>query len=1144
MVGTPTSPPDGRTAIRGEMAARFAHFDWSSTSIGPPARWPQSWRHAIRILLDSSFPACVGLGPQLCFFYNDAYIPIGGPARHPSSIGQPVQQVWKEIWDDVIVPRFRHTLGTGEPTGGEDFMFLLERSGYLEETYISFSYAALRDDEGRPNGIFCTSYETTARVVAERHIECLRALAARSSVAETPEAACHLAAEILAKSPRDLPFALLYLLNANGSESRLASTTGLGSNPRLVPQSIDLRAEGAAPFLKLARVVRLREPAIIEDLGALHDAVSGSGRLAPTCAIATPIRGGEQVAGILVAGVNPLRPLSESLAFHGLVANHLETAIANARAKQLTRERAEALAEIDRAKTTFFSNVSHEFRTPLTLLLAPLHDVLSRGALAPAERSALEMARRAADRLLKLVNSLLEFSRIEAGRVQAVYQPTDLAALTRSLASVFRSAFERAGVKLTVDCVPLPAPVYVDNDMWEKIVLNLISNAFKFTLEGEVWVRQKLMGDHVQLEIADTGCGIDAQDLPHLFERFHRGRAGHARTHEGSGIGLSLVHELVKLHGGSVEVMSEVSRGTTLIVRIPCGNAHLPADRLGGPPTLARTEIGALPFVEEARGWLPDALAPPDETPRGMLDRDVPRRAEDAQESSAYILVADDNADMRDYLQQLLGSRWEIAAAPDGAAALERLRQRLPDLLIADVMMPRLDGFGLLRAMRADARTATVPVMLLSARAGEEAMEGLSAGAEDYLIKPFAARELIARVESRLAQVRLRVAERLARESAEEANRAKDEFLATLSHELRQPLMAIQGWMDVLRHGLAGREALHALDIIEHNTLAQRRLIDDLLDTARIVTGRFSVELEHIGTLEPLIAPIVESFRPAALHKGIQLDFTSHANGGGLRGDPQRLRQVISNLLSNAITLTPAGGRVAVRCGCTPQRFELTVSDSGPGIGPEEIPHVFERFWRASATASTRPGLGLGLAIAHQIVSLHGGQITIASDGAGRGASFTVSLPMEASHARATSASPSSPAPITTHAKHILLVDDDEDIGKAYARLLASRGYRVTRAAGIAAALAAVNELNPNILICDLTLEDGTGFDLLERMRPRLESRGAPGTLTAIAIGGSGASDRDACLAAGFATYLPKPFDISTLLETLQQIGTPDRVEP
>jgi signal transduction histidine kinase len=311
------------------------------------------------------------------------------------------------------------------------------------------------------------------------------------------------------------------------------------------------------------------------------------------------------LAGVLVVGLNPLRQYEGTYQrFLELVAGEISAAIANGQAYEAERRRAEELAELDRAKTAFFSNVSHEFRTPLTLLLGPLEDELREN---PRASERLEVAHRNSLRLLKLVNTLLDFSRIEAGRIDAAYEPTELGAFTAELASVFRSAIERAGLRLTVECLPLPEPVYVDREMWEKIVLNLLSNAFKFTFEGEITVALRWRGQHVELSVGDTGVGIPESELPRIFERFHRVRGTRSRTYEGTGIGLALVQELVKLHGGEIRVQSAEGRGTTFTVAIPGGATHLPKERIGAARTLASTASGPMAFVEEALRWLPES---------------------------------------------------------------------------------------------------------------------------------------------------------------------------------------------------------------------------------------------------------------------------------------------------------------------------------------------------------------------------------------------------------------------------------------------------------------------------------------------------------------------------------------------------------
>ena len=1172
--------PVAAAPARGEMARRFREFDWSATPLGPVEFWPESWRNAVQIILDSSFPTALAIGKDaLIYFYNDAFIPLAGPSRHPSALGMPVPVAWKEIWGQILQPRFTHTLSTGEPTGEADLMLPLERTGYLEETYITFSFAALRDDQNQPNGIFCTAIENTGRVIAERQMNCLRALAARSSFAETPEAACQSAVATLEGNPRDLPFVLLYLLDNTGKRASLAGTTGLISLPADVPTSVDLAADESC---SIVRVATTRSVQLIENVQSMFQNLMRTPEVTPSQALALPVLnpGSEHLAAVLVAGVNPMRPLEESRAFLELVANHLETAISSARAKQHVRERAQALAELDRAKTVFFSNVSHELRTPLTLLLAPLDDVLARTSLEGADRQLLEIARRGGGRLLKLVNSLLEFSRIEAGRIEASYEGTDLASLTADLASVFRSAFERGGVVLTLDCPKLAEDIFVDRDMWEKIVLNLMSNAFKFTIKGEVRVTQHAVGDWIQLQVSDTGCGVAAEDLPHLFERFFRGRAPQARTHEGTGIGLSLVQELVKLHGGSIEASSEIGVGTTITLRIPRGCAHLPADRIGVSRTLQRARIGALPFVEEALGWLPDGAR--GKPTASDISSAVPAETPPSDSSKARVLVVDDNADMRSYLSRLLGERWQVETAPEGVSALQRIQENAPDLVIADVMMPGMDGFELLHLIRTREAIAKVPVMLLSARAGEEASaEGLRAGADDYVIKPFSARELVARVESRLTQARLNAAERSARQAAEQANRARDVFFTMLSHELRTPLMAVLAWTSLLKgNKLEQEEAVHALDLIERNARVQRRLVDDLLDISRIVTGRLRIDPRPVGTLAQMISTVVDSFRPAALAKHLTVETALEPNAGTVNGDSERLQQVVWNLLSNAIRFTPTGGRIQIRYARQGGHAELMVRDSGQGLAADALPHLFERYWQGANTQrrSHGQGLGLGLAIVHRIVELHGGHIAAASEGAGHGSTFTVRLPLLSSEeerrlldsADSNTFDPEAPALSNArmldaatseleaasstahlhdlhmksdtwsvpHALRILIVEDHEGVAKACRRLLTTHGHFVVCVPGVNAASQITERATFDVVICDLSLPDGDGIELLSRLRTRFNRLGPEGRLPAIAISGSVYEEDIArSLAGGFATHLAKPFDEDSLVGAVKKVA-------
>jgi DNA-binding NtrC family response regulator/anti-sigma regulatory factor (Ser/Thr protein kinase) len=429
--------------------------------------------------------------------------------------------------------------------------------------------------------------------------------------------------------------------------------------------------------------------------------------------------------------------------------------------------------------------------------------------------------------LLKLVNTLLDFSRIEAGRVQAVFEPTDLAGVTSDIASVFRSAMENGGLRFSVECEPIDEPVYVDHDMWEKVVSNLLSNAFKFTFEGAVTVTLRRADNTVELQVRDTGAGIPEDQRTRVFERFHRIEGTQARTYEGTGIGLALVQELIKLHGGYVRVESTVGEGSTFIVTVPLGTAHLPAERIHAAPSLASTGIGAEAYAEEARRWLPDDWHTADASVLPALGSRAPSSTLEVAATRDVIVVADDNADMRQYLRHLLSGRYEVHAASDGAQALEAARRVRPSLLLADVMMPQLDGFGLLRAVREDAAIASMPIILLSARAGEESrVEGLQAGADDYLVKPFTARELLARVEAhlKLANFRRDTAEReerLRMEAELERQRlhASQELLAETSRlygELQQREAEIRTLKDQLqRENLALRDEVDRTSMFE-----------------------------------------------------------------------------------------------------------------------------------------------------------------------------------------------------------------------------------------------------------------------------------------------------------------------------------------
>ncbi|GIJ77065.1 GAF domain-containing protein [Micromonospora phaseoli] len=725
----------------GEMGTLLREHDWSDSPLGTPDRWPATLGNVISTMLASKAQIAMFWGEDLRAFYNDAYRPTIGD-KHPAVLGQPAREHWAETWD-VLGPLLTDVMRHGEAYQAQDRHFLIERHGFVEDVYFDVSYDPIRDTDGSINGVLCICSETTGRVLGERRLRTLAELGSELADLGSSAELGRVAAGVLDRHREDVPFALLYLRDGDG-QLRLTGSSGVDDAPVDAPARLgEVAMTGAG------------------DLVATVDLLAEVPADTAKDAVVLPISATNDSAGVLVLGVaRRLSFTDEYRTFLELVAAQISRAVGKQRAYEQERARAAELAALNLAKTNFFANVSHEFRTPLTLVLGPLEDLLADPALPEDYTSRLTMMHRNAVRLLKLVNTVLDFSRLESGRLAAHYESTDLAGYTSRLVSTFRSAAERAGLRLTVDCPPLPEPVYVDQDMWEKIVLNLVSNALKFTFDGEISIRVREVDGVARLEVTDTGVGIVPEELPHIFERFHRVPGVRSRSHEGTGIGLALVRELVEMHGGRVDATSQVDVGSTFTVTMPFGSGHLPGDRIADTDGTGREPRQAGLFVAETAQWIADPApaspGPGDPAPASPGPGD--------RAPSGRILVVDDNPDLREHVARLLAPRWEVHTATDGVDALRLATDTAFDLVLTDVMMPRLDGFGLVAALRADPRTRYVPIVLLSARAGPaEEVAGLSVGADDYLTKPFSGQELIARVRANmeLGQLRNQIIRRL-----------------------------------------------------------------------------------------------------------------------------------------------------------------------------------------------------------------------------------------------------------------------------------------------------------------------------------------------------------------------------------------------
>ena len=682
------------------------------------------------------------------------------------------------------------------------------------------------------------------------------------------------------------------------------------------------------------------------------------------------------------------------------------------RNKKELEENHRKLKELDELKSRFFANISHELRTPLTLLLSPLESMLIHGrkSLPPETIELLGTMQANGMRLLKLINDLLDLVRLESGRMDVKQEPLNIEAFARGLFLSIKKVAQDKRIDIKLDVQKEIGWVLTDRDKLEKIILNLIFNAVKFTPAGGiVELNAELRGDKVALIVQDTGMGISKENLQNVFSRFWQADTSSQRKHQGAGIGLALVKELVEVQGGSVRVESELNKGTTFTILLP----YLPTTEVSHPeprPAVVANGLAESPGEEwlttlYRRAELFPSMSPVQESvrPMEMMNRN----------GTPSVLVADDEPDMLRFLKLQLSSRFQVVEAVDGRQAFDKASQFLPDIILLDMMMPEKDGLQVCRELRNQTSTSRIPVVLLTARADEETkLQALAAGASDFLAKPFSTTELHVRIKNlvdshefqrKLAKQNQVLEATLQQLKDTETQLVQTEKLASLGrmsagiiHEINNPL----NFAKTATHMLKRQSVQLPADEQEEFTDTLKDL-EEGIDRVRTI----------VSDLRTFSHPNAEGFEEVSLPGAVSstLRFLSHEWKERVEivqnfdeeetlvwANRHQIIQLLLNLLQNALDalkekefLTDKP-RIEITGSLKQDKYVLIVRDNGPGIAPENIGRVFDPFF---TTKDVGAGMGLGLSISYKIMEAHRGRVIVNSE-PGRFCEFTLEFPL------------------------------------------------------------------------------------------------------------------------------------------------------
>jgi signal transduction histidine kinase len=1103
-------------AQSGEMGKLILSVDWSKTDVGSMENWPQSLVSSISICLKNSFPMSIWWGPKFTFFYNDSYRPFLG-AKHPVMGKKAIEEVWSEL-EVSIGDSLRGALNGETSSFYEDALLVMERKGFPEECYFIYTLCPIYEENMKVGGVFNTGVETTRNVLQSRRLSVVRELSNINKTSSTTEYIQSLQ-KTLANYPHDLPFLLMYLYNEKENKLKLHVITGVERGKQYSAEEV-LDNDETAQIWSLWSVMNTKTTVVVSDLIARVGEIYGKIWPEPCRnAIVTPIISTINSApvGVFIAGLSPRLECDQDYqTFVYLVVSNIGQSFDSVWAYESQQRRLDELAKIDQAKTVFFTNISHEFRTPLSLMLGPLADSLADQAhpLTFAQRDRQLMVQRNALRLLKLVNAILDFSRIEAGRAQVSFAPTDLAKITQELCQLFSSLMYQSSLEYVLEIEPLSQPVYVDIDMWEKIVMNLISNAYKFTLQGRIKVTLKQEQDNIYFVVSDTGVGVADSEIPNLFKRFYRIENTQGRSFEGSGIGLAMIQELAKLHGGEITAHSKLGEGTTFTVRIPLGSAHLPKEKVGEGNeerhVLANTKQYML---EEAQNWFSssDSFDAEESETNKVVTQQMPYR----------ILLADDNVDMRNYIKHILAKYWTVTTAVDGEAAYQLACDDPPDLILSDVMMPRLDGFGLIKKVRDNPVTKRIPVILLSARAGEEAkVEGLGSGADDYLVKTsFSERELLARVRNHLELGRLRA--HLEKEVEKKTNELRKlnealyEFIDMICHEIRNPLHGITGNWELLSERLSSHgnvlqsiikkdpaeediaivnnitEMKDYLTNIEECTDYQTQVVDEAMFLSKMYSNKFELSPSDCNMkkmLEEVVQRFTAKLENLRIHIDMQLD-----NIGDIRVDARCLTHILATLLIHTMDNVSEGSTITIKLFMSTNdllgRLTTQITSESLRQDPQGFSNLIamqQHSFANRSVGSHYSNTGFSLAISNNLVKIMGGEAIVIIPRAGTvGSGFEFSINCDVLPTpRRPSSDMSTQQPLERALTFKALVAEDNYINQVLCRcLLKKKGYECIIASN---GREAVEKYEPGLydfILMDIAMPEMDGIQVTRRIR-------------------------------------------------------------